>query len=181
MFSITATARPGKELGALEAIIAEELQRIQDEPPSQAEIDRAVARGETGLVRSLEGISEFGGRADRLNMYNVLTGDPGYLAKDFARIRQGRSPGRPARGEKILEPEQSGFGSRSRQANEDYSRSARTGRRSPGAVGEIRQGYARARGARRCRKTRTAPRCPIPDRNRRSSFLPFIGENFPTE
>ncbi|MGA2061865.1 MAG: pitrilysin family protein [Thermoguttaceae bacterium] len=88
MFSVTATARPGKELGALEAIIAEELQRIQDEAPSQAEIDRAVARRETGIVRSLEGISESGGRAYRLNMYNVLTGDPGYLAKDFARIRQ---------------------------------------------------------------------------------------------
>jgi zinc protease len=87
-FSVTATARPGKELGAMEAIIAEELKRIQDEPPSQAEIDRAVARGETGLVRSLEGISESNGRAYLLNMYNVMTGDPGYLAKDIARIRQ---------------------------------------------------------------------------------------------
>jgi zinc protease len=87
-FSITATARPGKELGALEAVIKEELQRIEDEPPNQAEIDRAVARRETRIVRSLEGISEFGGRADRLNMYNVLTGDPGYLTKDFARFRK---------------------------------------------------------------------------------------------
>jgi zinc protease len=88
LMSITATARPGKELGALEPIIMEELQRIQNEPPSQAEIARAVARRETGIVRSLEGVSEFGGRADRLNMYNVLTGDPGYVAKDFARFRK---------------------------------------------------------------------------------------------
>jgi zinc protease len=88
MFTVTATARPGKELGALEAIVAEELQRIQDESPNQTEIDRSLARGETAIARSLEGISDSGGRAYRLNMYNVLTGDPGYLAKDFARIRK---------------------------------------------------------------------------------------------
>ena len=88
MFSISATARPDKELGSLEDIIAEELQRIENEPPSQAEIDRAVARRESGIVRSLEGISESGGRAFRLNMYNAFAGDPGYLPKDFARIRK---------------------------------------------------------------------------------------------
>ncbi len=87
-FSIIATAQPGKELGSLEAVIKEELRLIKDKPPSQAEIDRAVARRETGIVHSLEGINGFGGRADRLNMYNVLTGDPGYLAQDFARIRK---------------------------------------------------------------------------------------------
>ena len=45
-------------------------------------------RFESHMVRSLEPVSEFGGRADRLNMYNVLTGDPGYMAKDFARYVQ---------------------------------------------------------------------------------------------
>jgi len=87
-FSITATARPGKELSKLESVVMEELQRIQDEPPGEAEIARAVARRETGIVQSLERISEFGGRADQLNMYNVMTGDPGYITKDFARFRQ---------------------------------------------------------------------------------------------
>ena len=88
MFMITATARPGKELDKLESIIAEELDRIQKEPPADSEIARTIARLETGIVRSLEGISEFGGRADRLNMYNVLTGDPGNISKDFARYRK---------------------------------------------------------------------------------------------
>lgn len=88
MFMIIATARPGNTLSQLESAIADELKKIQDAPPMQAEIDRAVANSETGIVRSLEGVGGFGGRADRLNMYNVLTGDPGYLAKDFARIRK---------------------------------------------------------------------------------------------
>jgi zinc protease len=91
-FCITATARPGKELSRLESVVNEELQRIQDEPPKQSEIARAVARRETWIVRSLEGISGYG-RADRLNMYNVLTGDPGYLVKDFARFREVDSQG----------------------------------------------------------------------------------------
>ncbi len=46
---------------------------------------------ESHMVRALESISEFGGRADRLNMYNVYTGDPGYLTKDFDRYLEGRS------------------------------------------------------------------------------------------
>ncbi len=84
-FSITATARPGKTLPDVEKIVLEEIKKIQDEPPTAEEISRAAANRETAMVKSLEGISEFNGRADRLNMYNVMTGDPGYLEKDFAR------------------------------------------------------------------------------------------------
>ena len=36
-------------------------------------------------MRSLESVSEFGGRADHLNLYNIFTGDPGYMRKDFGR------------------------------------------------------------------------------------------------
>jgi zinc protease len=88
LFMITATARPGKEQSSLETIISEELQRIQKEPPTKAEIVRSVASRETGIIRSLEGISEFGGRADRLNMYNVMTGDPANLSNDFSRYHK---------------------------------------------------------------------------------------------
>jgi len=84
-FSVIATARPGHSLEELEKAILAEVQRIQAEPPSAEEVARAVARVESQLVRALESISEFGGRADRLNMYNVYAGDPGYLQKDFDR------------------------------------------------------------------------------------------------
>ncbi|MGD0900170.1 MAG: pitrilysin family protein [Thermoguttaceae bacterium] len=84
-FSIVVTARPGHALEELDAATADELRRLQSEPPTPEEVARAINSFESHLVRALEPISEFGGRADRLNMYNVMTGDPGYMQKDFAR------------------------------------------------------------------------------------------------
>jgi zinc protease len=85
-FTITVTARPGQKLAELEAVVREELARIQAEPPTAEEVARALAQREAQLVRALESVSGFGGRADRLNRYNVLTGDPGFLERDFARF-----------------------------------------------------------------------------------------------
>jgi zinc protease len=87
-FNITVTARPGKELGELERLVVEEIERLQQEPPTAAEIARAVARRESELVSSLESVSGFGGRADQLNRYNVLAGDPGQLTDDVLRLRR---------------------------------------------------------------------------------------------
>jgi len=84
-FMMSVSARPGHTLVEIEPVILEEIARIQAEPPTAEEVARAVNRTEAQLVRALESISEFGGRADRLNMYNVYTGDPGYLNKDFGR------------------------------------------------------------------------------------------------
>jgi zinc protease len=82
---IVATARPGHTPAELEAAVLDELHRIQAQPPSEPEVSRAVSRIEAQMVRSLESVSGFGGRADRLNMYNVFAGDPGHLAKAFQR------------------------------------------------------------------------------------------------
>jgi zinc protease len=82
---VVATARPGHTTAELETAIHEEVRRVQDQPPSTEEIARAVNRFEAGQIRSLESVSGFGGRADQLNMFNVLRGDPGWLAKDFER------------------------------------------------------------------------------------------------
>ncbi|MGA2065831.1 MAG: pitrilysin family protein [Thermoguttaceae bacterium] len=84
-FSIVVTARPGHSLTEIEGAVAYEVARIQMEPPTAEELARAVNSFESHTVRALESISEFGGRADRLNMYNVMAGDPGYMQKDFAR------------------------------------------------------------------------------------------------
>ena len=84
-FAIVATVRPGHTIAEVEAAIAEEIDRIKAEPPTAEEMERAVNTFEARLVRSLESVSEFGGRADRLNLYNIYTGDPGYMAKDFGR------------------------------------------------------------------------------------------------
>lgn len=85
--SIIVTARPGVDLGQLEAAVDEEIARLHKEPPTAAEIARAVNGREAAVVKALEQIGGFGGRADRLNMYNVLAGDPGFLTKDIERYR----------------------------------------------------------------------------------------------
>jgi len=84
-FSIVVTPRPGHSLAEIESAVRAELARLQTEPPTAAEVGRAVNQLHAHFVRGLEPVSGFGGRADRLNMYNVFTGDPGYLAKDFER------------------------------------------------------------------------------------------------
>lgn len=84
-FLITATARPGQDLEKLSAVILEEIARLQAEPPEAAEVARAVTRHESSLVRQLQSVGGFGGRADQLNLYNVYAGDPGFLQQDFQR------------------------------------------------------------------------------------------------
>jgi zinc protease len=85
---IEATARPGHTTAELEAAILDEVRRVQQSPPGADEIARAVNRRQSRLIHSLESISNFGGRADQLNMYNVMAGDPGCLFRDFARYLQ---------------------------------------------------------------------------------------------
>jgi zinc protease len=82
---IVATARPGHTLAELEAAILAEVGRLQAEPPSADEVRRAISRFESHFIRSLEPVGGFGGRADRLNYYNVNRGDPAYLTKDVER------------------------------------------------------------------------------------------------
>jgi len=84
-FVIVVTPRPGHTLAEVEAAVREEIAHLQAGPPAPAEVSRAVNQFQARFVRALESVSGFGGRADRLNMYNVFTGDPGYLAEDFAR------------------------------------------------------------------------------------------------
>lgn len=82
---LVVTARPGHSLQEIQAVVEDELAKMRKEPPTQEEVDRAVNRLEAQFVHSLESVGDFGGRADRLNMYNVYRGDPDYLNRDFDR------------------------------------------------------------------------------------------------
>jgi zinc protease len=84
-FSIVSTIRAGHTSAEVEKIIAEEIARLKTDPPTAEEIARAVNSFEAQSIRSLESVSEFRGRADRLNMYYTYTGDPGFLSKDLGR------------------------------------------------------------------------------------------------
>jgi predicted Zn-dependent peptidase len=68
-----ATARPGTDLGQLEAAFWEELERLGREPISADELDRARALTEADELGALMRVDE---RADRLSMYATLFDDP---------------------------------------------------------------------------------------------------------
>ncbi len=84
-FYIQATANPGHELDEIEAEIQDELDRVRREPPTEHEIARARNRILSEHVFQLEQLGGFGGRADQLNYYNTLAGDPGAINTDLDR------------------------------------------------------------------------------------------------
>ncbi len=84
---IDATLAPEAKLADVEASLLEEVARLQNEPPQQDEVQRAINTLEAHYVRQLESVGGFGGRADLLNFYNVFTGDPGRLNSDFERYQ----------------------------------------------------------------------------------------------
>ena len=85
MFLVTATAREGHGLAELEKVINEEIAKVQNEPPSTRELERAVNQIESAFYGALERVGGFGGKADRLNLYEFYTGRPDYFAEDLAR------------------------------------------------------------------------------------------------
>jgi zinc protease len=85
IFAIEATGKPGVEIQQLEDAIREELDNYQKDGPKPAELERARNTIESAVIRSLE---NFGGCADRLNLYNHFIGDPGYLAGDLTRYQK---------------------------------------------------------------------------------------------
>ena len=85
-FNIVVTARPGVELNELAKLIMDEMQSVVGEL-QKSDVDRAVKRIETSFVDSLQTVGGFGGRADRLNHYAFVVGDPGYAERDLQRYR----------------------------------------------------------------------------------------------
>jgi zinc protease len=82
VFEIQATARPGIKIEDLEKAINDELALIRTEGPAQGELDRARNLIQTRRIVSIEG---YGGRSDRLNLYNQYLHDPNFLAQDLKR------------------------------------------------------------------------------------------------
>ena len=64
-FYLTATASPGKDLAVVEKEADEELARFLKDGPTADELQRAKTRYEAVLIRGMERIGGFGGKADR--------------------------------------------------------------------------------------------------------------------
>lgn len=85
IFEIVATARPGHSAPELEEVIRKELKRLNTEPPTAEEVDIAVNGWEARFIRQLQKIGGFGGKADLLNQYNIFSGTPDFIQKDYDR------------------------------------------------------------------------------------------------
>jgi predicted Zn-dependent peptidase len=78
-FDIDITVSPGVEKRAIEEILYEELYKFSTYGPTSDELSGAKTRIVSYYTRSLERIGGFGGRADRLNAYNIYADDPGEI------------------------------------------------------------------------------------------------------
>jgi len=83
-FRVIVTARSGHTLKEIERVVQEEINRIKKEPPTPRELDRAVNQYEASFLDRLEGIA---GKADQLNAYVTLTGNPDYFNEDLSRYK----------------------------------------------------------------------------------------------
>ena len=83
-FMIIVTARSGHTLNELEKVIQEEINKLKSEPPAERELQRAVNQYEAGFLRRLESVAA---KADQLNSYFMLTGNPDYFNEDLSRYK----------------------------------------------------------------------------------------------
>jgi zinc protease len=81
-FEVAYVPLQGHTLAELDAVIDEELAKLRDKPVEAVELERARNEIKTESVRGLDSLQ---GVAGRLLTYDVLAGDPNYLARDLAR------------------------------------------------------------------------------------------------
>jgi len=83
-YVIEATAAEGVSTQDLVLEIDNILAQLRQEGPTQEEIDVAKLNWEVAFYERLQPISA---KANMLNSYNTLTGDPGYITQDLRRYR----------------------------------------------------------------------------------------------
>jgi zinc protease len=84
IFEISASPMPGHTTEEILKVIDEEIARLATTPVEAPELERAKNQIEFDMMRNLEPLLA---RAERLQSYNLLVGDPGYLGADLAAYR----------------------------------------------------------------------------------------------
>lgn len=85
LFDMGITAREQHTSEELLAAFDAEIERLQTEAPSDAELERAKARLELATLQSLESV---GGRAETIGFYETVLGEPGALFGKLAQYRR---------------------------------------------------------------------------------------------
>jgi zinc protease len=83
-FTIEATAAPGHDTDEVVAEVDKVLAEFLEAPPTAEQVTVARLRIERTFFEGLQSIAT---KANQLNGYAYVTGDPGYIGKDLARYR----------------------------------------------------------------------------------------------
>jgi zinc protease len=86
MFYIDATLKRGSSLDEVNALIDVEMARFLKDGPTQNELKRAQTKYNARVIRGLEQIGGFGGKATALAEGEIYAGDPGFYKTSIERI-----------------------------------------------------------------------------------------------
>ena len=75
-YTIWATAQPGQDLGEVERMMDEEIQRFFDRGPTREELERVITETRAGFIRGIERVGGFGGKSGILAEGAVFGGQP---------------------------------------------------------------------------------------------------------
>jgi zinc protease len=89
-FLVIVTAKPGQDLGRIEAIVDEEMARLLRDGPTADELERARTVQGASLIRGAERIGGFGGKSDLLAESQVFHGDPNAWKTSYERVLAAR-------------------------------------------------------------------------------------------
>ncbi len=89
MFMVTVTARPGHTLDEIQRIVDEEIAALQQAPPSDRELQRVINQKESSFLSESQSLL---GKAEALQNYYYLTGNPDWANEDLNRYKA-LSPG----------------------------------------------------------------------------------------
>ena len=85
-FDVEVTVALGHDPDEVAEEVRSVIEGLRQGPPTDEEMARARNRIEWNHVRQLANVGGFGGRANRLNAFNVFAGDPGLVNTDIERF-----------------------------------------------------------------------------------------------
>jgi zinc protease len=85
LFHVGATAKPGHDMPEIQAAVDAEIARLASDGPTDEELTRARNSHLADFYKSLDYLQT---RADLLNHYQHVLGEPGGVARDVARYEQ---------------------------------------------------------------------------------------------
>ncbi len=90
IFRLSVEVKPDADMERVEAIVDEEIRKLQESGPTEDELRQRQATAEHELLTSLQSVAA---RADKLNEYEFYLGTPDGLEKDLSRFRGATAQG----------------------------------------------------------------------------------------